>query len=135
MAYTEVDQLAINTIRVLAVCFFLSFLFTRSVGVAAVLVSTLSRRNAVRQSYTGTRLGTAIFFPGVSGDGVVGEKAFDSYTQLWRDGPRTSFLSIINLASFALYRSMPHPRPTPVDIPFFFPAAPVFPRERFLLQC
>jgi hypothetical protein len=37
MAYTEVDQLAINTIRVLAVCFFLSFLFTRSVGFAAVL--------------------------------------------------------------------------------------------------
>lgn len=82
MAYTEADQLAINTIRVLAVCFLLSSLFTRSVGVAAVLVSTFSRRNAVRQSYTGTRLEVAIiFFPGVYGDGVVGEKAFDSCIQ------------------------------------------------------
>lgn len=91
MAYTEVDQLAVNTIRVLAVCFFLSSLFTRSVGVAAVLVSVLSRRNAVRQSYTGTSLETAIFFSRCVWRWVVGEKAFDSYTQLWRDGPRTSF--------------------------------------------
>jgi hypothetical protein len=61
--------------------FSLSSLFTRSVGVAAVPVSTLYRRNAVRQSYTGTRLEIAIFFPGVYGDGVVDERAFDSCIQ------------------------------------------------------
>lgn len=46
MGYTDVDQLAINTIRVLAVCFFLSFFYPprRRCGRASINAFSEKRR-------------------------------------------------------------------------------------------
>lgn len=98
MVYTEVDQLAVNTIRVLAVCFFHLFCPAPSALRPCWYQRFLGETPSANRT-PGREVKTPYFLPGVYGYGVIGERAFDCCTvytaqQLWRDGSVTIIVVI-----------------------------------------